>query len=65
MNKKAQKGGIAYNIFKCYLRFLHDKIFYRKTYKINAENIPSNTTPTIIVSNPKLFERPSRSIIYI
>lgn len=51
MNKKVQKGGIAYNIFKCYLRFLHDKIFYRKTYKINAENIPSNTTPTIIVSN--------------
>lgn len=51
MEKKAQKGGIAYNIFKCYLRFLHDKIFYRKTYKINADNIPSNTTPTIIVSN--------------
>lgn len=51
MNKKAQKGGITYNVFKCYLRFLHDKIFYRKTYKINADNIPSNTTPTIIVSN--------------
>lgn len=51
MEKKAQKGGIAYNVFKCYLRFLHDKIFYRKTYKINADNIPSNTTPTIIVSN--------------
>lgn len=51
MNKKAQKGGITYNVFKCYLRFLHDKIFYRKTYKINTDNIPSNTTPTIIVSN--------------
>lgn len=50
---KVQKNqvGIVYKTFKCYLRFLHDKIFYRKTYKINTENIPSNTTPTIIVSN--------------
>ena len=51
MKQKSAKIPFLYRIFKCYLRFLHDKLFYRKTYKINAENIPSNTTPTIIVSN--------------
>ena len=51
MKQKSAKIPFLYRIFKCYLRFLHDKIYYRKTYKINAENIPSNTTPTIIVSN--------------
>ena len=49
--QKSQQIPVLYRIFKCYLRFLHDVIFYRKTYKIDAQNIPSNTTPTIIVSN--------------
>lgn len=51
MKKQKQKGGIIYYTFKAYLRFLHDYIFYNNTYKVNAENIPNNTTPTIIVSN--------------
>ena len=51
MKPKSAQIPFLYRIFKCYLRFLHDKIYYRKTYKVNAQNIPSNTTPTIIVSN--------------
>jgi 1-acyl-sn-glycerol-3-phosphate acyltransferase len=51
MKPQSAQIPFLYRAFKMYLRFLHDKIFYRKTYKVNAENIPSNTTPTIIVSN--------------
>ncbi len=45
------KPGFAYNAFKAYLRFLHDRVFYKRTYIINQEAIPSYGTPVLIVSN--------------
>lgn len=45
------KGGWLYRTFKTYLRFLHDKIFYKKVYLINTELIPPAGTPLLIVSN--------------
>lgn len=43
--------GACYTIFKGYLRFLHDKLYYRRTYVINREAVPEAGTPLMIVSN--------------
>lgn len=55
MNKKNQdrksEVGICYALFKKYLRFLHDKVYYRHTWRIDKENIPANGTPLLIVGN--------------
>lgn len=51
MSKDVTKQHPVYLAFKAYLRFIHDKIYYRKTYKINAEAIPPSGTPTLILSN--------------
>jgi 1-acyl-sn-glycerol-3-phosphate acyltransferase len=54
LEKKAKihrQGGIAYRIFKSYIRFFHDRIYYRRTYSLQTENIPAEGTPLMIVSN--------------
>ncbi len=50
-NAEKLKPGLAFKMFRSYVRFFHDKIFYRKTYTVNQENIPVNGTPVMIVSN--------------
>ncbi len=50
-NAKRLKPGLFFKIFRSYVGFFHDKIYYRKTYAINLENIPANGTPLMIVSN--------------
>ena len=42
---------MLYSIFKTYLRFIHDKIYYNKTYSLDYNNIPADGTPVVIVSN--------------
>lgn len=49
--KKTYKPGIVYRLFKAYLRFIHDKLYYRRTYCLQPENIPADGTPLMIVSN--------------
>ena len=49
--EKIEKPGCLYWGFKAYLRFFHDKIYYKKTYKVNSEAIPADGTPLLIVSN--------------
>ena len=49
--KKDDNWDCLYWIFKAYLRFFHDKIYYEKTYKVNSETISEDGTPLIIVSN--------------
>lgn len=49
--QKDKKPGFLYHAFKAYIRFLHNVIFYRKTYVVNREAVPSDGTPTLIVSN--------------
>ena len=51
MGKSSGKPGFLYRFFKSYLRFVHDKIYYKNTYSINPENIPADGIPTLIVSN--------------
>lgn len=45
------KQNIAYKAFRLYLRFFHDKIFYKKVYRIGLENVPEEGKPLLIVSN--------------
>lgn len=42
---------MVYRFLKTYLRFLHDKVYYKKTYTINNEIIPADGNPLLIVSN--------------
>lgn len=52
MNKeKKEKPGCLYNMFKAYIRFLHDRIYYKKTYQVHTKSIPAEGTPCLIVSN--------------
>ena len=51
MKEETGKPGIIYKMFKVYLRFVHDKIYYQNTYSINPENIPADGTPVLVVSN--------------
>ncbi|MDR2469311.1 MAG: 1-acyl-sn-glycerol-3-phosphate acyltransferase [Tannerella sp.] len=48
---KTNKPGILYCLFKAYLRFFHDRIYYRRMYCLKTENIPPDGTPLLIVSN--------------
>ena len=50
-DQHVEKPGLIYNIFKSYLRFIHDFVYYKKTYSINTEAIPADGTPLLIVSN--------------
>jgi 1-acyl-sn-glycerol-3-phosphate acyltransferase len=54
LEKKAKihrGGGIIYRLFKSYICFFHDRIYYRRTYSLHTENIPAAGTPLMIVSN--------------
>lgn len=46
-----KKPGCLYWMFKAYIRFLHDRIYYKKTYCVNKEVVPADGTPLLIVSN--------------
>lgn len=49
--QKDRKPGLLYRAFKMYVRFYHDKIYYRKVYVVDSENIPPEGTPVLIASN--------------
>ncbi len=42
---------ILYRWFKIYLKFLSEKVYYRKVHYLDTENIPSDGTPLLIVSD--------------
>lgn len=46
-----EKISWIYWAFKSYLRFVHDKLYYKKTYSINREVIPADGIPLLVVSN--------------
>lgn len=50
-NNNRRKISVVYRLFKTYLRSLHNHVYYSKTYIVNPENIPSDGTPLLIVSN--------------
>jgi 1-acyl-sn-glycerol-3-phosphate acyltransferase len=48
---KIEKYSFSLDLFKTYIRFAHNRIFYRKCQVIGRENIPPKGTPFIIVGN--------------
>ena len=51
MKKGKRRQGFIYSVFRAYLRFVHDRFFYRRVYYKGKENIPADGTPVLIVSN--------------
>ena len=49
--EQIEKPGCLYHMFKAYVRFLHDKIYYKETYVVNPEAVPADGTPCLIASN--------------
>ena len=49
--EKIEKPGFLYKLFKSYVCFWHDKVYYDKTYVVNPEAVPAEGTPCLIVSN--------------
>ena len=44
------KDGL-YWAFRSYLQFFHDKVYYRRIYRVGADNIPPVGTPLLVASN--------------
>ena len=42
---------VLYRIFKAYVKFLVEKVYYRRVHYINTGNVPSDGTPLLIVSD--------------
>lgn len=42
---------VLYRIFKAYVKFLVEKVYYRRVHYINIGNVPSDGTPLLIVSD--------------
>ena len=42
---------VLYRIFKTYVKFLVEKVYYRRVHYINTGNVPSDGTPLLIVSD--------------
>lgn len=49
-NKRRAKAGWLFNLFKGYMRVLHDHVYYKKVYWIGTENIPEGC-PVMVVSH--------------
>ena len=49
--KNIEQPGCLYHLFKAYVRFLHDKIYYKETYVVNPEAVPAEGVPCLIASN--------------
>ena len=45
------KPDLIFRAIKSYFRFVHDRLYYRKIYVLNKENVPANGVPTMIISN--------------
>lgn len=45
------KQNIIYQAFRVYLRFFHDKVFYKKVHRIGLENIPEEGAPLLLACN--------------
>lgn len=50
-NAKHLKPSVPLWLLKNYVKLIHDKLFYKRTYIIGQENLPANGTPTLVASN--------------
>ena len=48
---RIEKYSFKYDIFRTYIHFIHNLVYYRKFHVIGKENIPPKGTPVVIVGN--------------
>lgn len=48
---QTHRQNIIYQAFRCYLRFFHDRVFYKRVYRIGVENMPAEGKPLLVTSN--------------
>ncbi len=49
--KKTNKPSFGYRLFSLYVRAFHDRIYYRKTYALDTQNVPAPGTSVLIATN--------------
>ena len=47
----ATRKSAAYKALKAYIRFMVEKVYYRKSHYLDVGNLPEDGTPILIVSN--------------
>lgn len=51
MEKIALKPSLAYKVLYKWVRYVFEKLYYRRIYCLHEENIPPQGTPVILISN--------------
>ncbi len=53
-----------YWLLYCYLKIIHNLLYYKKTYFLGEENVPKNGIPLVIVSNHQNSINDALSIVF-
>ncbi len=51
MEKIAFKPSLAYKVLYGWVRYVFEKLYYRRTYCLHEENIPPQGSPVVLISN--------------
>ena len=51
MEKIAFKPSLAYKVLYGWVRYVFEKLYYRRTYCLHEENIPAQGSPVVLISN--------------
>ncbi len=49
--KESHKPSLGFRLFSLYVRAFHDRIYYKRTYAIDTQNVPPPGTPVLIATN--------------
>ncbi|HNW68701.1 MAG TPA: 1-acyl-sn-glycerol-3-phosphate acyltransferase, partial [Bacteroidales bacterium] len=55
----------GYHLLNLYLRFTHNKLYYKKVQIIGRENIPPRGTPTLVIGNHQNALMDALAILYL
>ena len=50
-DKNPRDHSLLIKAFRAYVQFVNSGLYFKKEHVIGLENVPVNSTPTIIVSN--------------
>lgn len=50
-SKKPRDHSLMLKAFRSYLQYVNSRLYFRKEYVVNKENVPENGTPVVVVSN--------------
>ena len=50
-NRTPRDHSLLLKAFRSYLQYVNSRLYFRKEYVVNKENVPENGTPVVVVSN--------------